>query len=97
MASAPNIPPGVVVGTVPAPPGIIPNFIDPPRDSAPLILTIVFLTLSLVFVSMRLFTRIVLLRGFGWDDGALYSSSVLLKSLIGFSNVLDCHSTTYTV
>ncbi|MCJ1421765.1 hypothetical protein MMC32_008132 [Xylographa parallela] len=68
MATAPNIPPGTIVGTVPAPPGITPNFINPPRDSAPLILTIVFLTLSLIFVSMRLFTRLILLRGFGWDD-----------------------------
>ena len=82
MATAPNIPPGTIVGTVPAPPGITPNFINPPRDSAPLILTIVFLTLSLIFVSMRLFTRLILLRGFGWDDGTLSSSLVLKKSLM---------------
>ncbi|MCJ1284572.1 hypothetical protein MMC26_003905 [Xylographa opegraphella] len=76
MASAPNVPPGTVVGTVPAPPGITPNFIDPPRDSAPLILTIVFLTLSLIFVSMRMFTRIVLLRGFGWDDATCLIATI---------------------
>ncbi|MCJ1380188.1 hypothetical protein MMC17_003291 [Xylographa soralifera] len=91
MATAPNIPPGTVVGTVPAPPGITPNFIDPPRDSAPLILTIVFLTLSVVFVSMRLFTRVVLLRGFGWDDATCLIATQfrvyetpLLKSESGF-------------
>ena len=82
MATIQNVPPGTVVGTVPAPAGIIPNFIDPPRDSAPLILTIIFLILSLIFVSMRLFTRIVLLRGFGWDDGTLSMSILLDNSLM---------------
>ncbi|MCJ1389993.1 hypothetical protein MMC18_002851 [Xylographa bjoerkii] len=76
MATGPNIPPGTVVGTVPAPPGITPSFINPPRDSAPLILTIVFMTLSLIFVSMRLFTRIVLLRGFGWDDATCLIATI---------------------
>ncbi|MCJ1401861.1 hypothetical protein MMC11_005078 [Xylographa trunciseda] len=82
MATAPNMPPGSVIGTVPAPPGITPNFVNPPRDSSPLILTIIFLTLSLIFVSMRLFTRIVLLRGFGWDDGTLSTSLDLETVLI---------------
>ncbi|MCJ1411520.1 hypothetical protein MMC19_005610 [Ptychographa xylographoides] len=56
------------MGTIPAPPGIIPDFNNPPRDNSPLVLTIVFMTLAIIAVVMRLFTRIVLLRSFGWDD-----------------------------
>ena len=76
-------PPGMNMagmGTIPPPPGVTPNFVSPPHNSAPLILTAIMLPIALLFVCMRVFTRIVLLRGFGWDDGKPISLPIPLFS-----------------
>ena len=45
------------------------NYVDPEkRGPALVILTAVFMALVLVFVLMRLYVYIRLLRRFGWDD-----------------------------
>ena len=65
-------PPGMNMagmGTIPPPPGVTPNLVNPPHNSAPMILTAILMPIAVLFVSMRVFTRVVLLRGFGWDDG----------------------------
>ena len=67
-----SIPPGVPLSEIPAlqpPPGVTPNFVNPPTI-APALVTVnaVFLALMIVAVSIRIFSKGVLLRSLGWDD-----------------------------
>ena len=67
----------------PPPPGVRPNFDDPPNLDGLIILT---LTLCLMFstlaVSMRSYTKLSLIRSWDYEDcelfGTLFSSSVCL-------------------
>ena len=70
-----------IVGALPPPAGVTPNFVDPPSQDAVIIAVhTVFLTLSTLFVSMRVLLRAYVLRSFGWDDGkwAIYGANLRL-------------------
>lgn len=55
----------------PPPPGIVPNFDDPVSFStATIILAIVFLTISCVFFGGRIYSKIYIAHGPGYDDWA---------------------------
>jgi hypothetical protein len=64
--------PTVDYWTVPAatpPHGIIPNFIDPPSIGYRQTTTnIVVLVIMIVVVALRLYTRIFIVKSFGYDD-----------------------------
>ena len=61
-----------VTGALPPPPGVTPNFVDPPSQDAVIIAVhAVLLALATLFVSMRGLLRAFVLRSFGWDDGKL--------------------------
>lgn len=67
-----SIPAGVPLSEIPAlqpPPGITPNFINPPTI-APALIAVngVFLALMLLAVSIRIYSKGLLLRSLGWDD-----------------------------
>lgn len=57
-------------GTVPAPPGVVPNLIDPPDQlDKNIAVHSVFLTLSTLALIMRSYTRLFVNRlAFGIDD-----------------------------
>lgn len=51
------------------PPGIQPNFDNPPsKGQEMLILNVVFLPLMLIAVAMRLLVKAKFIHQFGWDD-----------------------------
>ena len=51
------------------PPGVIPNYIDPPSRGWETILVVtVCLTLMVPFFLVRMYSRIFVTRSLGWDD-----------------------------
>ncbi|KAI9761537.1 MAG: hypothetical protein M4579_000928 [Chaenotheca gracillima] len=61
-----------IVGSAPPPPGITPNFVNPERTATDaLTILIVSVTISGLFMIMRLYTKGVLLRKFGWEDASI--------------------------
>jgi hypothetical protein len=51
------------------PPGVKPNFVDPPSHHTELIvLNTIFLSLMWIVVLMRLYAKGRILRNMGWDD-----------------------------
>ena len=73
------------MGTIPPPAGVAPNFVNPPHNAAPDILAGIMMPIAVLFVCMRVFTRIVLLRGFGWDDGKPMLPSIRLSLADSFT------------
>ncbi len=67
-----QLPPGLDLAHLPAgrpPPGTSPNFVKPVTSRAPVIaISVIFLTLSTLFVSLRLYTRKFLNRALGLED-----------------------------
>lgn len=62
-------------GLFPTPPGVQPNFVDPEQrtgGAVPLIAT--FLTLSTIFLIVRLYMKLHIVRAFGWDDVAIVAA-----------------------
>jgi hypothetical protein len=58
-----NLPAGI------PPPGVLPNFINPPsRDVELIVLNTIFLTLMWTVVLIRLYAKGRILRTMGWDD-----------------------------
>jgi hypothetical protein len=63
MDSIENIPAGQ------PPPGVKSNFIDPPSQVLNcIVVDSVFLPLMLLAVSVRIFVRVKITKGWGWDD-----------------------------
>ena len=58
-----------IKGGLPPPPGVVPNFINPPSEQ-PVIITVQVLCLvsSTAFVAARVYTKARILRTLGWDD-----------------------------
>lgn len=55
---------------LPPPPGVTPNFVNPEsRCSVLIIVSTICLALLLLFVTLRLYSRIWIARAFGLDDG----------------------------
>ncbi len=51
------------------PPGVIPNFVDPPNLNSYWVLSLTLsLTFSTLFVLMRMYTRLFISRVTSWDD-----------------------------
>lgn len=67
-----SLPPIIDLSKIPLmkpPPGEVSNFINPPSiGNAIIIVQVVFLTLMLGFVALRIYTRGFLNRSLGWDD-----------------------------
>lgn len=61
------------LGAMPPPPGIEPNFVDPPSQlNSNIALHAVSLSLVVVSLTMRLYTRLHILKSYlGWDDGRI--------------------------
>lgn len=58
-----------VVGVAPAPPGVTPNFANPPSiRHIPVIVNTVFTIISLVFVTLRLYTVCSITRNVRTED-----------------------------
>ena len=61
------------------PPGVTPNFINPPSlGSELLIASIICLTFMALFAGMRFYTKIVIKNCLGWDDCKILDVSMLL-------------------
>ncbi|KAI9672493.1 MAG: hypothetical protein M1817_003259 [Caeruleum heppii] len=67
-----------LLGTIPPPPGVTPNYENPESIAdRVIVVNAVFLPLAIIFVILRSFTRIHLTHGFGMDDYALVVSLLL--------------------
>lgn len=75
---------GEQVGVAPPPPGITPDFdySHPWKYKTDLVIVGVGLTLSTLFLAMRVFTRACLLSKFGWDDGLSIPIQVTLLDIL---------------
>lgn len=52
-----------------APPGVVPNYIDPYSRGQQIVITgIVLSSVALIFVTARVLVKLVLTKHFGWDD-----------------------------
>jgi hypothetical protein len=62
---------GELVGVIPPPPGVTPDFdySNPWKFKTDLVIVGVGLSLSTLCLAMRIYTRACLLSKFGWDDG----------------------------
>lgn len=59
----------MIVGVIPPPPGVTPNFDhSPSRQGLMLGINVACLVFAFAFVSMRLWTKTYLTRSVGWDD-----------------------------
>ena len=57
------------VGAVPPPPGVKPNFKNPAYISGGIVpLSAVFVTLSTLFLAIRLYTKLRIIKVFGSED-----------------------------
>ena len=82
MASGNQIPDGLILSEIPAlapPPGIEPNFVNPPSKGQTLIIFgSLILGLMLLFVGMRIYAKRCIIRQFSWDDREfLYRMNIL--------------------
>ena len=60
-----------------APPGVTPNYIDPPNSGYALIVAcLLTLVMAAIAVAVRVFTKVVILRKTGLDDCKLELSRV---------------------
>ena len=69
--------PKSVLATLPAaspPPGVVANFIDPPTR-VPVLLGLgsTFLGIALFCYSIRIYTKIVVVKSWKWDDGKYWN------------------------
>ncbi|KAF2234992.1 hypothetical protein EV356DRAFT_532274 [Viridothelium virens] len=73
-----------IVGALPPPPGVTPNFVNPPNhDANTIALHTVCLTLITFFVGMRVGVRAFVLRQVGWDDGFILGAWALSVAFSG--------------
>lgn len=67
-----SIPSGVPLSKIPTlkpPPGVKSNFVDPPSlANAIIAVSVVFLALMLIALTVRIYTKWILLRSLWWDD-----------------------------
>ena len=62
-----------------APPGIIPNYTDPPNDGGnPVVASLLTLVLAALAVAVRIFTKVKIVRKTGLDDCKLKMSHIKL-------------------
>ena len=84
-------------GVAPPPPGITPNFVDPPNHRLGIIpLLVIFNTLATIALLLRLFTKIHILKFFGWEDVAIllaWSCNIAVMALyfVGFPLNNEAH------
>jgi hypothetical protein len=58
-----------IVGAMPPPPGVAPNFVNPPFKGLQIIITgIIFPVLMLPFIGARLYAKYSLLKRMHYDD-----------------------------
>ena len=66
------------IGAFPAPPGIVPNFVNPPDHTRDFItLHTICLFFATFAVGVRLFSRARITRNLGWDDCKILLSSTV--------------------
>lgn len=59
-------------GISPPPPGVTPNFVDPPDHQLGVVpILIVFNSLATIALALRLYTKIHILKLVGWEDAAI--------------------------
>jgi hypothetical protein len=64
-----SIPPGMMVGAIPPPPGVTPNFVNPPNSFGNMVaLHTVCLFLITLFLGLRLYTRQFITHSLKVDD-----------------------------
>ena len=55
----------------PPPPGVLPNFDSPPmRDTEIYVGMSILIGITIVFVTLRVYIKLVITHMWGWDDGA---------------------------
>lgn len=82
-----QLPPPAVLAKFPRP-----NYVNPETKGASLLITnVVMLSVSLVVVGIRIYTRLFISRNFGWDDFFILLAFVSRSS----DSIYDIHPTDY--
>lgn len=81
----PSIPLDQTPAGVP-PPGIVPNFVDPPSNTqAIIVINTVLVPITTIFVATRLWSNLHTVRRVGWDDGEFLVYVCVLTQLTSAS------------
>lgn len=68
------------IPTVPPPPGVRPNFVDPVKNEGRVVeIVVAFTVISMIFMALRLSTRYFISHALGLDDGEPSSSGSALS------------------
>lgn len=92
MASSPQISPQQLQNepALPPPPGVLPNFINPPSFSTSVdALEGVFVTLMLIALGIRIYVRTKITRVWGWDD---CMRSIYQNQIVGCTDKIQTHA-----
>ena len=58
-----------IIGGLPPPPGVVPNFIDPYSLRGIIIaITAVEMTVTTTVTALRMYTKLFILKSHGWED-----------------------------
>ena len=92
-----SLPPGTDLSKIPAlepPPGVIPDFVNPPSLAKTLIIVnVIFMVLMVIFVALRVYSKALVIRAMGWDDCEHFLRLVLYRcDLTSFRYMLDLSS-----
>ncbi|GKZ17729.1 hypothetical protein AbraIFM66951_010865 [Aspergillus brasiliensis] len=73
-----------IIPAMEPPPGQVSNFVDPPYSGAKfLVVNCVFLPVALIALSVRTWTRVVVVRSVSWDDYLMIFAAILSTVMTG--------------
>ena len=71
-------------GIFPAPPGVTPNYVNPPQHTNGLVpLIVIFLSLATFVLLLRLYTKAFIVRLLGWEDVVITIAWMCDASMMG--------------
>ena len=63
-----------IIGGLPPPPGVTPNFVNPESLHTEWVLMMsMCLTFTTIFICVRMYTKLVIIKSHGWEDCKLSS------------------------
>ena len=79
-----------MLGALPPPPGITPNFVNPPSTQTTIIaIMVACLVVTTVCVALRLYTKLYVLQKLGWEDRTWELSFEDLVTNLGYRLLLN--------
>lgn len=78
-----------IIGGLPPPPGVTPNFVNPESLHSEWVLMMsMCLTFTTIFVFLRMYTKLVIIKSHGWEDCKLRPNDL---KYLRFGFLIDLH------